>query len=285
MRRWAGPPPLLIAVTVLGILVAPAVSRADAGPPAIEQAVLAGAEPAPTSTSPSTLPATSSATPTTTPACSLSVASTSYNWCLNPCLGNPPNCIDTAALYATVSGGSGSYSFSWTGEEISSGAETQTVLVGPFSTNGTRVYSIQVLDLDTGCTATATGSINADECRPDFCDEGPITPLTLQYLDGPSDVCVSGVKQQGNSQKVLGFLTAPNVIVSPGDSFSLQLQTQGASTNQNALNPRVELTYRDGCNGPILCEAEEIHTSCSQPLFPGMTIRHCGYVLQVIGGF
>lgn len=67
MRRWAGPPPLLIAVTVLGILVAPAVSRADAGPPAIEQAVLAGAEPAPTSTSPSTSPATSSATPTTTP--------------------------------------------------------------------------------------------------------------------------------------------------------------------------------------------------------------------------
>ena len=65
MRRWAGPPPLLIAVTVLGILVAPAVSRADAGPPAIEQAVLDGAEPGPTSTpTPSTTPAT---TPATTP--------------------------------------------------------------------------------------------------------------------------------------------------------------------------------------------------------------------------
>ncbi|WP_300404489.1 hypothetical protein [Nocardioides sp.] len=65
MRRWAGPPPLLIAVTVLGILVAPAVSHADAGPPAIEQAVLAGAEPGPTSTpTPSTTPAT---TPATTP--------------------------------------------------------------------------------------------------------------------------------------------------------------------------------------------------------------------------
>lgn|GEM_PF-2125976 len=63
MRRWAGPPPLLIAVTVLGILVAPAVSRADAGPPAIEQAVLAGAEPGP-ATTPSPTP---TPTPVSTP--------------------------------------------------------------------------------------------------------------------------------------------------------------------------------------------------------------------------
>lgn len=47
MPRWAGPPPLLIAVTVLGILVAPAVSRADEGDrsPASERAVLAAVVP------------------------------------------------------------------------------------------------------------------------------------------------------------------------------------------------------------------------------------------------
>ena len=48
MPRWAGPPPLLVAVTVLGILVAPAVSRADADPgaaPATSSAVLASGDP------------------------------------------------------------------------------------------------------------------------------------------------------------------------------------------------------------------------------------------------
>jgi endonuclease/exonuclease/phosphatase family metal-dependent hydrolase len=43
--RWAGPPPLLVAATVLGILVAPAVSSADDAPPAAERGVLASVTP------------------------------------------------------------------------------------------------------------------------------------------------------------------------------------------------------------------------------------------------
>ncbi len=74
MPRWAGPPPLLIALTVLGILVAPAVSRADADTPAREQAVIVVAEPSttptPTASETTALPPTSAekaATPTIEP--------------------------------------------------------------------------------------------------------------------------------------------------------------------------------------------------------------------------
>ena len=49
MPRWAGPPPLLIAATVLGLFVAPAMSHADAGGPDLAgpaiSATLAAAEP------------------------------------------------------------------------------------------------------------------------------------------------------------------------------------------------------------------------------------------------
>ncbi|WP_323792549.1 hypothetical protein [Nocardioides sp.] len=65
MPRWAGPPPLLIAATVLGLLIAPAVSHADAGDsdpsrPAAA-ATLAVAEPAAPPV------ATPAATPTASP--------------------------------------------------------------------------------------------------------------------------------------------------------------------------------------------------------------------------
>ena len=68
MPRWAGPPPLLIAVTVLGILVAPTVSRADAGGPEGERpaAVLAAAEPTASTPAPTPAP-TPEPTPTPEP--------------------------------------------------------------------------------------------------------------------------------------------------------------------------------------------------------------------------
>ena len=57
MPRWAGPPPLLVAATVLGILVAPAVSRADADPGTRSAAaVVAGATPGTSGTTSSPVP-------------------------------------------------------------------------------------------------------------------------------------------------------------------------------------------------------------------------------------
>lgn len=50
MPRWAGPPPLLIAATVLGLFVAPAISHADAGgsdPSPASSAVLSSSTPTP----------------------------------------------------------------------------------------------------------------------------------------------------------------------------------------------------------------------------------------------
>jgi hypothetical protein len=67
--RWAGPPPLLIAVTVLGILVAPAVSGAQAEPPAVERAVFSSGTPTATP-APSAEPTTSPTPSTPSPSAS-----------------------------------------------------------------------------------------------------------------------------------------------------------------------------------------------------------------------
>ncbi len=68
MPRWAGPPPLLVAATVLGILVAPAVSRADADPGPDRGADQATIVSAPTATptptpAPSAIPPLGDSTP------------------------------------------------------------------------------------------------------------------------------------------------------------------------------------------------------------------------------
>ncbi len=68
MPRWAGPPPLLIAATVLGLIVAPAISHADAGDPDLARpatAVLSASEP--TSTPAAEPVAESTAPPTASP--------------------------------------------------------------------------------------------------------------------------------------------------------------------------------------------------------------------------
>jgi hypothetical protein len=70
--RWAGPPPLLIAVTVLGILIAPAVSSAEDGgdPAGGERAVLTTAD----ALSPTPTPTPDLPTPTPTPEVPTTVA-------------------------------------------------------------------------------------------------------------------------------------------------------------------------------------------------------------------
>ncbi|MDX1479536.1 MAG: hypothetical protein R3301_17605, partial [Saprospiraceae bacterium] len=111
---------------------------------------------------------------------------------------NSPLCPEDFAQFSvSVSGGSGGYSYLWSGPGILNGANTATPFIPSVSAGDAGVYTVVVTDAD-GCTASETVSLILDQTPPLITCPADLTFACLDATPPPHNTLMEFVAAGGS---------------------------------------------------------------------------------------